>query len=286
VIVTNQGICDPSYRNPDPHYQGNVINAGMHPSPSPAKVEKEWCSDRERRHGDKTGSARPLAGKTGVARGAAATASAPASGRPSAALMKKFADCVKSATVKLQQSVCTVESATALKHARALPPGHLICRRRWSSILAMQKPKRELARIRAAARVDLHERPHPARAGPRWRCRFYLSRAGYDVVGLWTTCSPPRRCSCARRSLGGRSPAWPSSSSGAPPRRSAPPLPWRRFRQLRAGGRRDRCSRWGMWVIWQAAPEGSGLAPMCCQPRGADRCRLMAMFGAILLCGT
>jgi hypothetical protein len=66
VIVTNQGICDPSYRYPIRITKGNVLNAGTAPVTITGKVEKNGAVIVNVAAGDKTavGTGR-LAGKTG-----------------------------------------------------------------------------------------------------------------------------------------------------------------------------------------------------------------------------
>ena len=66
VIVTNQGICDPSYRYPIRITKGTVVNAGNAAVTITGKVEKNGAVIVNVAAGDKmaTGTGR-LAGKTG-----------------------------------------------------------------------------------------------------------------------------------------------------------------------------------------------------------------------------
>ena len=66
VIVTNQGICDPSYRYPIRITKGNVLNAGNAPVTITGKVEKNGAVVVNVSAGDKTatGTGR-LSGKGG-----------------------------------------------------------------------------------------------------------------------------------------------------------------------------------------------------------------------------
>jgi hypothetical protein len=157
----------------------------------------------------------------------------------------------------------------------------LICRNRWSSILGMQKPRRELARIELP-RVLIYTSALTCGVLAALALQIYLGRVGYDVVGLWENLLSPKAMQ-----LRVAGPWWALAGlafivSGATAAAlSRVPLPWRRFRLL----------RWlaGTAIVLAladighlaAGPEGGDAGVHVAASLGAlIIAALMAMFGA------
>src|SRR5712671_5768946 len=161
------------------------------------------------------------------------------------------------------------------------PPGHLIYRRRWSRLLRMRSPKRELARIELP-RVLIYTTALTCGVLAALALLFYLSHAGYELVGLWDNL-----LSTKVMQLRAAGPWWAIAGlaflvSGATAAAlSRLPLPWRRFRLLRWLAGAAIVAALADIGHMAAAPEGVSAGGNVAATLGAlALAALMALFGA------
>jgi hypothetical protein len=145
----------------------------------------------------------------------------------------------------------------------------------------MQKPKRELARIELP-RVLIYTSALTCGVLAALALQIYLSRAGYDVVGLWDNLLSAKamqlRTALPWWSIAGVAFIVSGTTAAA---LSRLPLPWRRFRLLRWLAGAAIVFALGDVGHLAAAPEGSGLGANVAASLGAlIVAALMAMFGA------
>jgi hypothetical protein len=180
VIVTQQGICDPSYRYPIRITKGNLVNAGhAQVTISGGWQERRRNRERRRRRQDRDRHGRPAARSAG-APGAAAMALL-GHWQSSAAAAGLRAVRARDQTARRTKLLLT--SGKPEVRARFWPgaalPGRLQHR------LACRPPGPIRPHFhRNSGRTDLCQRAHLWGAGGSGAVA-HLNRAGFDLVGLW-----------------------------------------------------------------------------------------------------